>query len=193
MHYVARLPITYTTQGWTFRGSNPIGGEVFGTHSDRPTKTQLHFSCRHISISLTSIIGVPDSMVIFYCLPPNWILCSRFSPFFFFFKNLTNAECMINSWPVTLNSTLMIPSTFLCVWRSPWQQHFGLNFECIWQECCATIVTTACFVTLLINRYDDRLFALLWQLLFIPRRINKLINLKSICVSPALRNFAELW
>jgi hypothetical protein len=44
---------------------------------------------------------------------------------------------------------------------------------------CAAIVTTVCFITLLINRYNDWLLPLLRQFLFIPNRVNKFMDLKA--------------
>ena len=40
-----------------------------------------------------------------------------FIVFPFFFKHLVNAEYMINSQPVVLKATLMIPDNFLRIWN----------------------------------------------------------------------------
>ena len=62
--------------------------------------------------------------------PRNWIIdflevCKLFLNCFivfpFLLEYLTNAEYMINSWPVASKSTLMIPSNFLCI--------YGVNLE----------------------------------------------------------------
>ena len=46
----------------------------------------------------------------------------------------------------------------------------------------APVITTICFISLLINRYNDRLLPLLRQFFLIPNRINKLMDLKVNCL-----------
>ena len=67
----------------------------------------------------------------------------------------------------------MIPNNFLYIWHQPWQQDAGENFVCNWQKWHASVISTVCCITLLINWYANRLLPLISQFLLIPHGINK--------------------
>jgi len=56
----------------------------------------------------------------------------------------------------------------------------------------ASIITIICFITLLINRYNDRLLPLLREFLLIPSRIYKFMDFTSNCSTPAVISFAGI-
>ena len=70
---------------------------------------------------------------------------------------------------------------------------FWIKFCFSWHKCYASIITTICFITLLIDRYNVWLLPLLRQILLIPNRINKFMDLKVNCFIPALINSAGIW
>ena len=57
----------------------------------------------------------------------------------------------------------------------------------------ASIITIICFITLLINRYNDCLLPLLRKFLLIPNRIYKFMDLTSNCSTPAAISSAGIW
>ena len=53
------------------------------------------------------------------------------------------------------------------------------------------IITTICFIPLLLNSYYDRLLPLFRQFLLLPNRSNKFMNLQANCSTPFLVLFVE--
>jgi hypothetical protein len=104
-----------------------------------------------------------------------------FIVFQFLLQYLTNAEYMISSCSVVLNPNWcspVIPSAYGVNLDS---SILHKNFVHSWQMWYAIIITTICFITLLIDRYNDRILPLLRQLLLIPYRNNKFEDLTVNC------------
>jgi len=67
-------------------------------------------------ISLTGFLRVSNSKRMLYDTTfLSHSLSRRLSPFFL--KYLTNAKYVINSWPMTSKSTLMIPNNLVYMWN----------------------------------------------------------------------------
>ena len=63
------------------------------------------------------------------------------------------------------------------------------NFVRSWQKWYASIITTICFIALLIERYNDKLLQLVRQFLLSPNKINKFMDLRANCSTPYLKQF----
>jgi len=105
----------------------------------------------------------------------------------FFINNVLNAEYVISSWPVTSNSTLMIPSNILCIWNWPSGENAGYNFVCSWQKWYACIITSVYVITFHIHMNNDWLLALSWQFL---NRVNKCMDLRKNCPTSCFNHFS---
>ena len=67
------------------------------------------------------------------------------------------------------------------------------NFVRGWQKWYAPIITTNCFIPLLIDRDNNRLLPLLRQFLLITNRINKcMMDLRANCFTPCFNQFGNL-
>jgi len=80
---------------------------------------------------------------------------------------------MISRWPLCFEFHTDDPNNFFCIFNWPWQQDVGYNFLCSWLMWYASIISTSRFITLLKNRYSDRLLSLLRQFLHIPNKVKK--------------------
>jgi len=100
-----------------------------------------------------------------------------------------NENNTISSWPVASKSTLMIPNNFLCICSENWQQDFRQNVVRIWQKRYVSINITNCFITVLVDRYNNQLLPLLRQFLLILSRINKFMDLRTNCSTPRFHQF----
>ena len=57
---------------------------------------------------------------------------------------------------------------------------YWAKLVCSWQKWQASIITTVCFITLLIQRYNEQFLPLLRQFLLIPNGINKFMDVRAL-------------
>jgi hypothetical protein len=51
------------------------------------------------------------------------------------------------------------------------------------------LITAVSFITLYVNRYNDKFLPLLWQFFFTPSRINKFVDLTAECFTSCMNQF----
>jgi hypothetical protein len=148
-----------------------------------------------IFISLVSFMETPDSMRILHktsLLTEQWaffkfvIVDSLFHCIIIFFKCLENVEYMVSSWPAALKS-----------WAPIISSADGVNIDSkILDKFClqltkviCPVITKFCFITLLINRYNDRTLPILRQFPLISTIINKCNDLRTNCSTYCFNQF----
>ena len=102
----------------------------------------------------------------------------------FFLKHLMNAE-----YRSVVDQLLRNPYWWSPVVPSAYGVNFGSRMLHKMLYVYSSIITIVCFITVLINRYSDRNFPLLRQLLLIPSGINKFKDLKVNYPVPYFNHF----
>lgn len=95
-------------------------------------------------------------------------------------------DCIIKPPGLTVEIARKRHVFFLCCHKLPgsWTEahsSFRCTAVCSSQKWFASLITNICFITLIINRYNDRYLPLLSQLLLIPSRNHKPMGFWSNC------------